>query len=74
MLSSLFTQLFQHSVFHPFSGEHRAQRSERLFDRWTELIESGVWTVGENGVEGGIDMFLDADHGAWEDYWIPPSW
>jgi hypothetical protein len=33
-----------------------------------------VWTVGENGVEGGIDMFQDADHGAWEDYWIPPSW
>lgn len=72
--SGSFTQLFQHGVFHPFGGEHRAQRLERLFDRWTELIESGVWTVGENGVEGGIDMFQDADHGAWEDYWIAPSW
>ncbi|CAG8066575.1 unnamed protein product [Penicillium salamii] len=68
------TQLFQHGVFHPFGGEHRLQRLQSLFDRWTELIESGVWTVGDNGVEGGIDMFRNADHGAWEDYWIPPSW
>ncbi|KAJ5189451.1 hypothetical protein N7491_005782 [Penicillium cf. griseofulvum] len=72
--SGSFTQIFQHGVFRPFGGEHRAQRLERLFDRWTELIESGVWTVGENGVVGGIDMFQDADHGAWEDYWIHPSW
>ncbi|KAJ5966682.1 hypothetical protein N7501_002930 [Penicillium viridicatum] len=57
--SGSFTQLFQHGVFHPFGGEHRAQRLERLLDRWTELIESGVWTVGENGVGGGIDMFQD---------------
>ncbi|CAG8363368.1 unnamed protein product [Penicillium salamii] len=72
--SGSFTQLFQHGVFHPFGGEHRAQRLERLFDRWTELIESGVWNVGDDGVEGGIDMFRNADHGAWEDYWISPSW
>jgi hypothetical protein len=74
VLSGSFTQLFQHGVFHPFGGECRSQRLESLFDRWSELIENGVWTVGENGVEGGIDTFQDADHGTWEDYWISPSW
>jgi hypothetical protein len=69
-----FTELFQHGVFRPFGGEHRAQRLERLFDRWSELIESGVWTVGREGVEGEIDRFRDADNGAWEDYWIAPYW
>ncbi|KAJ5168218.1 uncharacterized protein N7482_003812 [Penicillium canariense] len=72
--SGSFTELFQHGVFYPFGGEHRAQRLERLIDRWTELIESGVWTVGREGVEGEIDKFQDADNGAWEDYWIAPYW
>ncbi|KAJ5761996.1 uncharacterized protein N7511_005378 [Penicillium nucicola] len=72
--SGSFTQLLQHGLFHPFGGEHRVQRLEMLFDRWTELIESGVWTVGANGVEGGIDMFQEADQGRWKDYWISPSW
>ena len=47
---------------------------ERLFDYWTELIESGVWRVGDKGIEGGIETFRDADSGAWRDYWIPPDW
>ncbi|KAJ6018172.1 hypothetical protein N7451_001551 [Penicillium sp. IBT 35674x] len=70
-----FTQLFQHG-FHPFGGEWRSQRLERLFKRWTELIESGVWTVGADGVEGSIDKFKDADNGnnTWRDYWIAPDW
>lgn len=57
-------------------GGWRSQRLERLFKRWTELIESGVWTVGEDGVEGPIDKFGDADNGndAWRDYWITPDW
>lgn len=46
---------------------------ERLFDRWTELIESGIWTVGEEGVEGRIETFRDADNGACWDYWIDPT-
>jgi hypothetical protein len=66
-------ELFQHG-FMPFGGEHRAQRLERLLDRWWELVESGVWTVGEHGVEGSIDKFRDADLGAWRDYWIAPDW
>ncbi|KAJ5720810.1 uncharacterized protein N7483_008744 [Penicillium malachiteum] len=70
-----FTQLFQHG-FHPFGGEWRSQRLERLFQRWTELIEAGVWIVGPEGVEGGIDKFRDADNGndAWMDYCIAPYW
>ncbi|KAJ5965609.1 hypothetical protein N7481_012323 [Penicillium waksmanii] len=69
-----FTELFQHGRFHPFGGEWRPQRMERLFERWTELVESGVWTVGEYGVEGGVEKFGDADKGAWRDYFIAPSW
>lgn len=74
--SGSFTELFQHGCFHPFGGERRSQRLERLFERWTELIEGGVWTVGEDGVEGGIDKFRDADNGngAWREYWIAPDW
>ncbi|KAJ6008132.1 hypothetical protein N7540_012108 [Penicillium herquei] len=71
-----FTQLFQHGNFHPFGGESRSQRLERLFQRWTELIKDGVWTVGPEGVEGGIDTFKDADNGndGWIDYCIAPYW
>ncbi|EEA28855.1 hypothetical protein EYB25_000233 [Talaromyces marneffei] len=69
-----FTQLFQHGNYYPFGGEHRAQRLERLLDRWRELVENGQWTVGREGVEGVIDTFKDADRGAWRDYWIPPDW
>ncbi|KAJ5893060.1 hypothetical protein N7504_009751 [Penicillium tannophilum] len=75
--SGSFTQLFQHGNFHPFGGEWRSQRLERLFRRWTELIENGVWTVGEDGVEGEIEKFGEADNdspGAWRDYWIAPDW
>jgi hypothetical protein len=66
-------ELFQHG-FKPFGGEFRAQRLESLLDRWRELVESGVWTVGEHGVAGSIDKFRDADWGAWRDYWIAPDW
>ncbi|CDM36772.1 unnamed protein product [Penicillium roqueforti FM164] len=65
------TQLFQHGIFHPFGGERRAQRLERLIDRWRELVESGVWTVGRDGVEGTIDQFhIDSA----KNYWIAPDW
>jgi hypothetical protein len=65
------SQLFQHGIFHPFGGERRAQRLERLMDRWRELVESGIWTVGRDGVEGTIDKFRT---NAWMDYWIAPDW
>lgn len=67
------TELFQFG-FHPFGGEWRAQRLEKLMDRWRELVESGIWRVGRDGVEGSIDVFADADRGAWKDYWIEPEW
>lgn len=71
--SGSFTELFQHGVFRPFGGERWAQRLERLVNRWTELIENGVWTVTRDGVEGEIDKFRDADNDAWMDYWIAPD-
>ncbi|KAJ9151951.1 Major facilitator superfamily domain, general substrate transporter [Pleurostoma richardsiae] len=67
-------ELFQHG-FKPFGGEWwRAQRLERLLDRWRELVETGVWTVGEKGVEGTIELFAEADSDRWMHYWIPPDW
>ncbi|KAJ5088490.1 hypothetical protein N7456_012106 [Penicillium angulare] len=69
-----FTELFQNGGYYAFGGEHRSQRLERLVKRWEEMIESGVWSVGVDGVEGDIDLFRDADRGAWRDYWIAPSW
>lgn len=48
-------KLFQHGNFHPYKSEWRSQRLERLFKRLTEMIESGVWIVGEDNVEGLID-------------------
>lgn len=72
--SGSFTELFQHGYFHPFGGERRSQRLESVFEWWIVLVESGVWTVGEDGVEGGIDKFGDADRGAWNECSIAPSW
>ena len=67
-------ELFQHG-FKPFGGESfRAQRLERLLDRWTELVEAGTWRVGSQGVEGTIDYFRDNQQGAWDDCWIAPDW
>lgn len=66
--------LFQHG-FKPFGGEpYRSQRLERLLDRWRELVETGVWSVGAEGVQGTIDAFRDADSARWKDYWIAPTW
>ncbi|ELR04833.1 hypothetical protein GMDG_07058 [Pseudogymnoascus destructans 20631-21] len=64
--------LFQHG-FKPFGGDWwRAQRLERLFGKWTELVERGVWDVDRRGVAGTILKFDDANKGAWRDYFIEP--
>lgn len=68
------SELFQHGNYFPFGGEWRAQRFERLMDKWRELVETGVWKVGKDGVKGGIDQFEDAEYETWRDYWIPPGW
>ncbi|KAJ5777260.1 hypothetical protein N7520_000506 [Penicillium odoratum] len=74
LTSGSFTVLFQHGIHHPFGGERRSQRLGRLINRWTELVESGVWRVGADGVDESIEKFQDADRGSWKDYWIEPSW
>ncbi|KAI2629289.1 hypothetical protein GGS26DRAFT_560121 [Hypomontagnella submonticulosa] len=67
-------ELFQHG-FKPFGGEWwRAQRLEPLFDHWRHLVETRVWTVGNDGVQGGIDVFRDAYTDGSNDYFIRPSW
>jgi hypothetical protein len=51
--------LYQHGQC-PFGLSH----SPKLFtilDNWTEMVRSGKWEVGEDGVQGGIDVFRDAD-------------
>lgn len=67
--------LFQHG-HKSFGGEWwRPQRLERLLDRWTTLVEAGVWKVGPDGVEGTLETFDDANTAAgWQHYWISPDW
>ncbi|ROV98380.1 hypothetical protein VMCG_07194 [Cytospora schulzeri] len=69
------TGLFQHGQ-KPFGGNTygRAQRLERLFDKWRELVESSIWMVGKDGVDGSIERFREADGLGWRNYWIPPTW
>ncbi|KAJ2988999.1 hypothetical protein NUW58_g3691 [Xylaria curta] len=67
-------ELFQHG-FKPFGGEWwRAQRLEVLFDHWRGMIERGVWTVGDEGVQGSIQLFRDADAHSTREYLIGASW
>lgn len=69
--------LFQHG-HKPFGGEWwRPQRLERLLGQWATLVETGVWTVGPDGVDGTVDTFVDganAAAGGWRHYWISPDW
>ncbi|KAI0426459.1 hypothetical protein F5Y09DRAFT_351211 [Xylaria sp. FL1042] len=51
-------ELFQHG-FKPFGEEYH-------------LIETGVWTIDNEGVQGGIDLFRDAHLS--NDYYIRPNW
>jgi hypothetical protein len=51
--------LYQHGRC-PFLPDHNP-RLFTILDNWTKLVESGYWTVGPEGVEGGIDHFKRAD-------------
>ncbi len=67
-------ELFQHG-YKPFGGDYyRPQRLEKLLERWCEMVVEGVWEVGEEGVEGTIEKFKEADGLLWGVYVIPPSW
>ncbi|KAM0254724.1 hypothetical protein ACHAQJ_006506 [Trichoderma viride] len=68
------TELFQHG-YKQFGGDYyRPQRLERLFDCWRKLVDEGVWSVGQQGVEGTVDNFKEADTELWKDYLISPTW
>lgn len=66
--------LYQHGYW-SFGGDTHAQRLVRLLAKWTEMVESGKWKVDEDGVEGGIEKFREADTDeGWEGYWIANGW
>ncbi|KUL81902.1 hypothetical protein ZTR_09535 [Talaromyces verruculosus] len=44
----------------PFLPSHGPHLST-ILDNWRQLVESGEWLVGSDGVEGGIEVFRDAD-------------
>lgn len=53
--------LFTHGIC-PVMKDHPV-RLEMVIRKWSELLDAGVWTVGPDGVEGGIehwDRFGDA--------------
>ncbi|KAF9888496.1 hypothetical protein FE257_008603 [Aspergillus nanangensis] len=41
-----------------------------LLGKWTELIETGVWTVSEDGVEGDIGFYRQAEEQAKSDWFV----
>ncbi|KAF2397927.1 hypothetical protein EJ06DRAFT_566109 [Trichodelitschia bisporula] len=54
--------------YNSFIGKHPMQLY-RVLEHWTKMILAGVWEVGENGVEGGIEKFREADTAErWECY------
>jgi hypothetical protein len=44
----------------PFLPAHLPPLSV-ILNNWRELIEAGEWSVAPDGVEGGVDVFKDAD-------------
>ncbi|KAL2860035.1 hypothetical protein BJX68DRAFT_224198 [Aspergillus pseudodeflectus] len=47
----------------------------KVLDSWAERVEQGDWVVGEDGVQGGVGKFREADtEEHWRKYWIPLSW
>lgn len=51
--------LFQHDNC-PFYTPHRTLLLTML-QRWTGLVESGVWKINNEGVEGGIEFYRQAN-------------
>ncbi|KAL6229239.1 hypothetical protein BDW75DRAFT_245908 [Aspergillus navahoensis] len=57
-----------------FASGHTVQ-IHKVLQSWAELVEQGHWEVTEDGVQGGIGRFREADtEEHWRKYWIPPSW
>ncbi|KAJ0418538.1 hypothetical protein BJY00DRAFT_324883 [Aspergillus carlsbadensis] len=53
------TQLWQHGDC-PFFTQH-STRLVTLLSRWKELVEDGIWAVGSDGVEGGLEFYRQAE-------------
>ena len=51
--------LYQHG-WCPFLPSHLPRLFTVLYS-WTEMVRSGKWAVGGDGVEGGIEVFCEAD-------------
>lgn len=50
----------QSGLGYPFLVDH-GTRLASLLRKWTELVESGIWTVSEDGVEGGMEFYRQAE-------------
>lgn len=45
-------------------------RLASLLRKWRELVEDGVWTVGEHGVEGGMEFYRQAEDPEKTDWFV----
>ncbi|PLB46336.1 hypothetical protein P170DRAFT_411542 [Aspergillus steynii IBT 23096] len=53
------TQLWQQGEC-PFYVDH-STRLGTMLNQWRVLVEEGMWTVGANGVEGGVEFYRQAE-------------
>ncbi|OJJ83934.1 uncharacterized protein ASPGLDRAFT_1492193 [Aspergillus glaucus CBS 516.65] len=53
----------------PFYVDHDT-RLVSLLRKWTELVDDGVWTVGEDGVEGGMEFYRQAEDPEKTDWFV----
>ncbi|KAK9769507.1 putative Sulfatase N-terminal domain-containing protein [Seiridium cardinale] len=68
-----FSDLFQLGYI-PFGEMHDVQL-EKVLNAWRELVESGEWTIGKDGVEESIQKWRDADTARkWSKYTLPMGW
>ncbi|KAH8660540.1 hypothetical protein BX600DRAFT_514136 [Xylariales sp. PMI_506] len=68
-----FAELFQLG-YNPFGEMHNVQL-EKVLIAWRELVESGEWKIGKEGVKDSIDKWKEADRGdKWQKYTVPVGW
>ncbi|RDW79141.1 uncharacterized protein DSM5745_05993 [Aspergillus mulundensis] len=60
------SKLWQHGEC-PFFIQHSTRLSTMLH-RWRKLVEDGIWTVDEHGVQGGIEFYRQAEDPAKADW------
>jgi hypothetical protein len=53
----------------------RGVQIHKVLENWAGMVERGDWVVGDDGVEGGIRKFREADTAEhWEKYIVAHSW